>query len=76
MIKDLILFAVGILLIVRQGFVVPAQDFNLWAMGFGGVLAGVPGWLQIWGRTSTGGPSSPDPAPPSPLPSSPPSSSA
>lgn len=78
--KDLILFGVGTALIIRQGFVVPAQEFNLSAMIFGGIVGGVPGVIELW-RLRSGSPSSiegspsEDPPPSSPsLPS--PSSSA
>lgn len=57
-IKDLIRFGLGMAMIGWQGFVVPRPDFNPWVLLAGGVLAAVPGWLQLWGlRTSTGGPS-------------------
>lgn len=46
--KDLILFGLGAALIIRQGFIVQAQDFNLSAMIFGGVVAGVPGVEYLW----------------------------
>lgn len=74
--KDLILFVLGTLLIGWQGFVVPRQDFNWIVMAAGGILAGVPGWLQLWGlRGSSTDASSQQPAEPvSPSPS-PPSSS-
>jgi hypothetical protein len=77
--KDLILFAVGIAMIIRQGFVVPAPDFNLSAMIFGGVVAGAPGAMYLWQHRSDtpspigGSPSEDQPpqsAPLSPLPSS------
>lgn len=62
--KDLIQFGVGMSLIVWQGFMVPPADFNWVPMVFGGVIAGVPGAIQLWPRAgsvapSTDGPSSP-----------------
>jgi hypothetical protein len=77
--KDLILFGVGIALIIHQGFVVPAPDFNLSQMIFGGVTAGAPGAMYLWQQRSAtpppiGGSRSEDLPPPSaqlsPLPSS------
>lgn len=69
--KDLILFGVGIALILRQGFFVPAADFNLSMMIFGGVIGGAPGAMYLWQRRSetppsTGGSPSEDQPPPSP----------
>lgn len=74
--KDLILFTMGTALIGWQGFAVPRQDFNWIVMAAGGILAGVPGWLQLWGlrASSTDAPSLPQAGPESPSPS-PPSSS-
>lgn len=71
--KDLILFTIGAGLIIHQGFVVPRQDFNWIILAGGGVLAGVPGWLQLWGlrSMSIGG----QPSQPVAEPSLPPSSS-
>jgi hypothetical protein len=50
--KDLILFAIGAAMIIRQGFVVPPPDFNLSAMIFGGAVAGVPGAVHLWQQRS------------------------
>jgi hypothetical protein len=47
--KDLILFSIGTSMMVYQGFVVRAQEFNLSILIFGGVIAGVPGVLKLWG---------------------------
>lgn len=70
--KDLILFTIGAALIIRQGFVVPAQEFNLSAMIFGGVVGGVPGAIELW-RLRSGSPPSTDGSPSGDLPpSSPP----
>lgn len=65
--KDLILFALGAGLIIRQGFLVPARDFNPWAMIFGGVLAGVPGAIHLW-QLRSGSPPSTDTSPSGDLP--------
>lgn len=55
LVKDLVLFATGLLLIFDQAFLVRPQDFNPYLLAMGGVLAGVPPSLQILaGRT--GGP--------------------
>lgn len=75
MVKDSILFALGVGLMAWQGFVVPFREFNWIVMAAGGIIAGVPGWMQLWGvrpATPTDGSSLPDQAAPSPLP--PPSS--
>jgi hypothetical protein len=58
-VKDLVRFGLGAAMIAWQGFVVPPQDFNPWILAAGGVLAGVPGWLQLWSlrNASTDGPS-------------------
>jgi hypothetical protein len=56
--KDLILFGLGTAMIGWQGFVVPRLEFNWMILVAGGILAGVPGWLQLWGLR-TGGPGSP-----------------
>lgn len=62
--KDLILFGLGTLMIGWQGFVVPPPDFNWMIMVAGGVLAGVPGWMQVWGLRTAGQPSLPEVSPP------------
>ena len=73
--KDLILFGIGAGLIIRQGFLVPPQDFNLSILIFGGVVSGAQGMVHLWGlRPGTDGPSSPDQPEASPLPPSPSSS--
>lgn len=77
--KDLILFTVGVALILYQGFAVQPRDFNPWAMTFGGVIAGVPGAIELWRLRSvspppTDGWPSEDLPPPSPSPSLPSSS--
>lgn len=69
--KDLILFAVGIALILRQGFFVPASEFNLSMMTVGGVISGAPGVMYLWQQRSadhppTDGSPSEDLPPPSP----------
>lgn len=52
LVKDLILFATGLILIFDQAFLVRPQDFNAYLLAMGGVLAGVPPSLQILaGRT-------------------------
>lgn len=68
--KDLILFGLGVALIIHQGFVVPAPDFNLSQMIFGGAVAGVPGAMYLWQHRSDSpspidGSPSEDPPPPS-----------
>jgi hypothetical protein len=52
LVKDLLLFAMGLILIFDQAFLVLPQDFNPYLLAMGGVLAGVPPSLQILaGRT-------------------------
>ena len=71
-VKDLLLFGVGLALIIRQGWLVSKDDFNWWAMAFGIGLTQAPGAMAMITLIRTGGQSSPDPpvAPssPSPLP--------
>lgn len=69
--KDLLCFGVGLGLIIRQGWFVSPQDFNLALLLFGGVLTNVPAAGQLW-ALRTGWPRSPQEAVllPSSLPSS------
>jgi hypothetical protein len=67
--KDAILFGIGSAMMVYQGFVVPHREFNLSILVFGGIIAGVPGVLKLWGlRADMTAPSSrpaSEPSPPS-----------
>lgn len=42
-VKDLLTFGVGLGLIIREGWFVQPQDFNLMLLLFGGALVQVPG---------------------------------
>jgi hypothetical protein len=68
LVKDLILFATGLLLIFDQAFLVRPQDFNPYLLAMGGVLAGVPPSLQILAGRTDGrrSPGEPLRSPPSP----------
>lgn len=46
--KDIMTFAVGLGLIIRQGWFVGPSDFNLAVLLFGGVMVNVPGVSAAW----------------------------
>lgn len=75
--KDLILFALGLALIYRQGWQVPKADFNWIPFAFGVALTQAPGAMAMLSLMRTGGESSSSaqdaglPRSPSPLPSAP-----
>lgn len=71
LVKDLLTFGVGLALIIREGWYVQPQDFNLALLLFGGALVQVPGAAALL-ALRTAGSRSPDPPEGSPprLPSS------
>jgi hypothetical protein len=71
--KDAVLFTLGVGLILYEALLVPPHDFNLWVLGLGATLTGVPGFGQLIAMR-TGGSLSLPPEPESPPPSSPSSS--
>jgi hypothetical protein len=58
-VKDVVLFLLGIFLILYQALIVPPADFNLSLVILGGALVGVPGAAQLWAPRTGGTPSEP-----------------
>lgn len=58
--KDLVLFALGLTLIYRQGWLVTKEEFNWWAMAFGVGLTQAPGAMALISLWRTDGGSSPE----------------
>lgn len=73
--KDLILFAVGLLLIVRQGVLISKDEFNWIVLAIGVGLTQAPGAMAMISILRTGGGSLEPPPDVPPLPPGSPSSS-
>ena len=61
LVKDLILFAVGLVLIFDQAFFVRPEDFNPYLTALGAVLVGVPGAVQLLAPRTDGPSTSEEP---------------
>jgi hypothetical protein len=57
-VKDLVLFTLGLMLIYRQGWLVTKDEFNWWAMAFGIGLTQAPGAMALISLWRTAGGSS------------------